>query len=66
MLTIFSFLFNTAIVGSIIAVPAAGVYAMIKVGGEQIHSGHNPSDDEPPSYEFVSNYCGDYVLVRKQ
>jgi hypothetical protein len=57
MLTVFCF-------GSFIVAPILLV-AYIMGDDEQIHSGYNPADDESPRYEFVSNYCGDYVIVRK-
>ena len=57
MLTIFCF-------GSFIVAPILLV-AYVMGDDEQIHSGYNPDADEPQRYEFVSNYCGDYVVVRK-
>ena len=57
MLAIFCF-------GSFIVAPVV-IISLIMGDDEQVFSGHNPDDVEPPRYELVSNYCGDYVIVRK-
>ena len=51
--------------GAFIVAPAVIMAHLLGDEG-QFHRGHNPNHiDEGSNYELVSNYCGDYVIVRK-